>query len=194
MKFIWCDTETTGLDTSNAAPFQVAMVFVSNVDGIKDESERVFYLNPFDISGVEYNEDAGKVHGYSKETIQSFEESKYVVPKIDEFLKSCVSFRKEEKLFFCGYNAKFDMDHLKNLFSKNGYNFEKYFEKQILDVFNQVKVAGSMRVLPYLENRKLTTIAKHLGVNLENAHDALGDIKATREVAKSLAKMGVALQ
>lgn len=26
MKFIWCDTETTGLKPENAAPFQVAMI------------------------------------------------------------------------------------------------------------------------------------------------------------------------
>jgi DNA polymerase-3 subunit epsilon len=49
------------------------------------------------------------------------------------------------------------------------------------------------KALPYLPDRKLGTVAKHLGVNLENAHDALADIKATREVAGKLYKLGVAL-
>lgn len=51
-----------------------------------------------------------------------------------------------------------------------------------------------MKILPYLENRKLVTIAKFLGINHEKAHDALSDIQTTREVAKSLAQMGVPLQ
>ena len=36
-------------------------------------------------------------------------------------------------------------------------------------------------------------VAKHLGVELENAHNALSDIKATREVAKKLQQLNVNL-
>lgn len=198
MKFMWCDIETTGLDPKNAGPFQVAFIFVSNQKlndkPVRDETTRVFYLNPFDIPGIEYNEESAKVHGYSKETIESFEKSEVIVKKIDEFLKTSLEFRQNEPMFFCGYNSKeFDWNHLVSLFNHWGLNFEKYFFPQKLDVFDQVKKAGSMRKLPYLENRKLVTVAKFLGVSLENAHDALGDIEATREVAKSLAQMGVSL-
>lgn len=38
-------------------------------------------MNPFDVPEIEYNEDAGKVHGYSKEIIKSFEPSKIVCKK-----------------------------------------------------------------------------------------------------------------
>lgn len=197
MKFIWCDTETTGLDPENSAPFQIAFIFVSNTklngQSVKEESERIFYLNPFDIPGIEYSEETGKVHGYSKAVIESFESSAVVVKKIDEFLKDSVEFRQHERMFFTGYNGTFDFNHLSKLFERHGLNFEQYFQKQKLDVFEQVKKAGEKKVLPYLPNRKLTTIAEHLHVNLSNAHDAMGDIKATREVAKSLAKMGVPL-
>lgn len=199
MKFMWCDIETTGLDPKNAAPFQVAFIFVSNqkINGapVRDESTRLFYLNPFDIEGIEFSEDAAKIHGYSKETIESFEKSELVAKKIDEFLKSSVDFRVNEQLFFCGYNSKeFDWNHLVSLFNHWNLNFEKYFYPQKLDVFDQVKRAGALKRLPYLENRKLVTVAKFLGINLENAHDAMGDIQATREVAKSLAQLGVPLQ
>jgi len=47
--------------------------------------------------------------------------------------------------------------------------------------------------LPYLPDRKLGTVAKHLGVTLDNAHDALADIKATRQVAAKLHQLGVSL-
>lgn len=198
MKFLWCDTETTGLETSNAAPFQIAMIIVSNItvngERIKTESEHIFYLNPFDIPGIEYNEDAGKVHGYKKEVIETFEPSKEVVQKMDSFLLECVENGVKERLFFCGYNGEFDFKHLTSLFNHHGYDFGKYFQKQHLDVFEQVKRAGAAKVLPYLPNRKLTTIAEYLKVDLTNAHDAMGDIKATREVAKSLSKLGISLQ
>lgn len=199
MKFLWCDIETTGLNPENAAPFQIAFIFVHDkvIDGKRqhDEAERIFYLNPFDIEGIEYSEDAGKIHGYSKAVIESFEPSKTMVPKIVECLNDFLNFKENEKMFFCGYNSNvFDFGHLESLFNHYGFNFSAYFNEQKLDVFEQVKKAGKMKVLPYLENRKLVTVAKHLNVDLSNAHDAMGDIKATREVAKSLTKMGVSLK
>lgn len=197
MKFLWCDTETTGLKPENAKPFQIAFIYVysgvENNQKYKAESERLFYLNPFDIPGTEYSEEAGKVHGYSKADIETFDFSKIVVPRINEFLVDCCSFKEDEKMYFCGYNGKFDYDHIVELFNFYKLNFNQYFIGQ-LDVFDQVKRAGNKNVLPYLPNRKLTTIAEYLHIPLENAHDALGDIKATREVAKSLANKGIKLQ
>lgn len=199
MKFLWCDTETTGLKTENAAPFEIGIIFVSSdkVDGkIKSEEyEYIFYLNPFDINGIEYNEEAGKIHGYTKEMIEKFDPSSIVVPKINQRLQELLEYKNGEKMFFCGYNSTFfDWEHLVSLFKHHGFDFTKFFMDQKLDVFEQVKRAGEMKVLPYLENRKLVTVAKYLHVDLTNAHDAMGDIKATREVAKSLAKLGVPLQ
>lgn len=74
MKFLWCDVETTGLHIENAAPFQIAFIFVStqNIGGeiVKSETERAFTLNCLDMEHVEFNEEAAKIHGISKETIQ----------------------------------------------------------------------------------------------------------------------------
>ena len=85
-------------------------------DYIKEETERIFYLNPFDIPGIEYSEEAGKVHGYSKEVIETFEPSSVMVKKIDDFLNDMVNFRQHERMFFVGYNGGFDYDHLQSLF------------------------------------------------------------------------------
>lgn len=197
MKFLWCDVETTGLNIENAAPFQIAFIFVStqNTGGknVKNESERVFLLNCLDMKHVEFNEESAKIHGISKETIQNYENSHEVCTKIMNFLSDCVNFRKVEKMYFCGYNCEFDWKHLVSLFNHHGMDFGKFFEKR-LDVFNQVKKAGKNKILPYLPNRKLTTICEHLKIDLSNAHDALADIKATRDVAKSLATLGVPLE
>lgn len=194
MRFLWLDTETTGIETTDSAAFELAFILVQNGTVI---CERCFFLNPLSET-IKYHEDAGKIHGYSEKDIMSFPSEKEQMPKIAEFLKNCVELFKpdgsrKEKLVLAGYNVGFDKKHLLALLERNGFNWADYFEEDIADVFEQVKKAGIQKALPYLPDRKLGTVAKHLGVNLENAHDALSDIKATREVAKKLQQMNVNL-
>ncbi len=194
MRFLWLDTETTGLEVTDSAAFELAFILV---DGGKVICERCFFLNPLNDT-IKYHEEAGKVHGYSEQDIKSFPDEREQMPKIANFLEEARELwqkdgSKSEKLVIAGYNVEFDIKHLKALLERNGYKFEDYFSNIIADVFVQVKRAGMQKALPYLPDRKLETVAKHLGVNLENAHDALADIKATREVAGKLYKLGVAL-
>ena len=155
-----------------------------------------FYLNPLSET-IKYNEDAGKIHGYTEEQIKAFPPEKEQVLKIVDFLQSSVNLFKldgsrTEKLVIAGYNVEFDKKHLKALLARNGFNYDDYFI-DTADVFEQVKRASIQKALPYLPDRKLGTVAKHLGVNLENAHNALADIRATREVAKKLQQLNVNL-
>lgn len=194
MRFLWLDTETTGIEVADSAAFELAFILV---DGGNVVCERCFFLNPLSET-IKYHEEAGKVHGYSEQDIRSFPDEREQMPKIASFLAEARELwqkdgSKSEKLVIAGYNVEFDIKHLKALLERNGYKFEDYFSSIIADVFVQVKRAGMQKALPYLPDRKLKTVAKHLGVNLENAHDALADIKATREVAGKLYKLGVAL-
>lgn len=190
---MWLDTETTGLETTDASAFELAFILVQNGVVI---CERDFYLNPLSET-IKYNEDAGKIHGYTEEQIKAFPPEKEQVLKIVDFLQSSVNLFKldgsrTEKLVIAGYNVEFDKKHLKALLARNGFNYDDYFI-DTADVFEQVKRAGIQKALPYLPDRKLGTVAKHLGVNLENAHNALADIRATREVAKKLQQLNVNL-
>lgn len=194
MRFMWIDTETTGIDTSDSAAFQVACVLVDNGQLI---CERCFFLNPLSET-IKYHEGAGSVHGYSEEQIKAFPPEKEQVSRIATFFEEARELfekdgSKTEKMIIAGYNVSFDIGHLKALFERNDYRLEDYFLSVIADVFLQVKKAGIQKALPYLPDRKLGTVAKHLGVKLEDAHDALADIRATREVAVKLYKMGIAL-
>lgn len=194
MRFLWIDTETTGLEVTDSAAFEVAMILV---DSGKVICSRCFFLNPLSET-IKYHEEAGKVHGYSENDIRSFPTESEQVQKIASFLKDARELwmkdgSKTEKMIVAGYNVGFDIKHLKALLERNGFYYGDYFSDVVADVFLQVKKAGEMRILPYLKNRKLATVAEHLGIDIGKAHDALSDIKATREVAKSLAKMGVSL-
>jgi DNA polymerase-3 subunit epsilon len=67
-----------------------------------------------------------------------------------------------------------------------------FFEPKTLDVLEQVKRATEMGKIA-TENKRLGTVCKSIGVSLENAHDALGDITATRDLGVTLQRMGVPL-
>ena len=81
MRFMWIDTETTGIDTSDSAAFQVACVLVDNGRLIR---ERCFFLNPLSET-IKYHEGAGAIHGYSEEEIKAFPPETEQVPKIAAF-------------------------------------------------------------------------------------------------------------
>ncbi len=69
---------------------------------------------------------------------------------------------------------------------------DDYFETCKADVFIQVKKGRYMGRIK-TENLKLGTVCKSFDVSLDNAHNALADIKATRELAIQLQKKGIPL-
>ena len=197
MKVLWCDTETTGIKPENSGAFQVAMLYKHGVDKTK-VWERLFFLNPIDEEkGILFHESAAQVHGYGRERIESFDKAEIVMPKIAEFLNLyCRDFSENgnfEKLYFAGYNCPFDWVHLDALFTRyTEYKMTDFFEIKTLDVFEQVKRATEMGIIR-TANQKLGTVCKSLDVPLENAHDAMGDITATRNLGVLLQRKGVPL-
>ena len=128
MRFLWLDTETTGLETTDASAFELAFILVQNGVVI---CERDFFLNPLSET-IKYHEEAGKIHGYTEEQIRAFPSEKEVMPKVAEFLKNAVELFKTdgsrtEKLIIAGYNVGFDIKHLKALLERNGFNYDDYF-------------------------------------------------------------------
>lgn len=194
MRYLWCDVETTGIDAEKFSAFQIAFILVDNG---KDYGERCFKFNPL-FDKILYDEDAGKIHGYTREQIESLPPESEIAPNIIRFLNDAANLfsadgGRHEKMVFAGYNSdEFDWNHVKAVLERNGARMEDYFRGKA-DVFRQVKSAGTERKIPWLTNRKLETVCAHLGINMDKAHDALSDIRATREVAKTLHRLGVPL-
>jgi DNA polymerase III subunit epsilon len=194
MRFLWVDTETTGIETEDSSCFEIGMILVDNG---KQICERCFFLNPLSET-ILYHEDAGKINGYTKEKIESFTPEKEEVPIIASFLSEAREFfqkdgTKTEKMVFSGYNCGFDYGHIKALCERNGLKMEDYFTGVKADVFGQVKKASEAKAIPYLENRKLGTLCKYFSIDLTNAHDALADVRATRILAAKLYGLGINL-
>lgn len=192
MKFLWCDVETTGLETTDSAAFEIAMIYRNG----SKTAERDFYLNPLE-GDIVYHEDAGKIHGFSEEQIRLFPPAKEVIPKILSFLESClIDFNpdgEKQKMFFSGYNCSFDWKHLDALIQRYGNKkMEDYFYPKQADVYIQAKKGKNLGRIN-TENLRLGTVCKSFNVLLENAHNALADIRATRDLAIVLQKKGVPL-
>lgn len=106
------------------------------------------------------------------------------------FEKYCSKFDKNDKFILIGQNIKFDFQKLYEFYVRLGnkylgswINFKLMFDT--LAVIQALQVVSKM---PILENNKLITWCNHFNIELENAHDALADIKATKELAQVLFK------
>jgi DNA polymerase-3 subunit epsilon len=98
-------------------------------------------------------------------------------------------YNKKDKFVMGGYNTNFDAGFINEWYIKHGNKYffglchgGAYLDGLLLALMYEIK-CGKVIFEP---NRKLGTVAKHLGIELDNAHDALADIRATRQVIKTL--------
>lgn len=87
----------------------------------------------------------------------------------------------------CGYNAaKFDMPFILNECRKHNI-----FLPLAMNCWDTLQLATWVFYAHQIvsEDLKLSSVAKVLGVSLENAHDALGDVQATKEITFKLLRM-----
>lgn len=177
MKVFYFDTETTGFDSVKHDIIQIAGIV--EVNG-KEMSEFNFKCQPFNYAAVE--EQALEVNKITMEALRTFPEPRIIYNQLIGVLNKYVDrYDKADKFTIAGQNASFDAGFLKEFFIKNGDSyFGSWFNYQHVDL-----VAFS-RVLQYAglldtENVRLATLAEKFGVELK-AHDALEDIRATREL------------
>lgn len=86
----------------------------------------------------------------------------------------------------CGYNVRFDLDHIGAAFRAAGLFFPGQFNTA-LDVMQGVVWGQERGEIPATTNMKLTTVAEALGVQVPgDAHDALVDVRLTVGVARIL--------
>ena len=90
-------------------------------------------------------------------------------------------FNRADKFYMVGQNTKFDYDFMTEWFKRNGnpyfYGYVNYHLLDVIQATALFTVAGKMK----LQNMKLGTVCEHFGIPLK-AHDALEDIRATRQV------------
>ena len=176
-KILWLDVETTGLSPYHNDIIQLA--YMIEVNGVV-KLERNLYMAPTNPDKIQ--EKALDVHGIRLDELLCFppatEAHATFIADLSTFINK---FNKTDKLYLGGFNVHFDIEFLVNWFKKCN---DKYLGSwvnwrrvDVLDAASHLAVLGGLQA----DNLKLVTLAEMFEVPIK-AHDALSDIKATREL------------
>lgn len=155
------DIEATGLDVSQDRIIEIAVLKVS-----KDSSESSYVkrINP----EVEISEESIEIHGITKEDVKDAPTFAEVADELADFIGTAD---------LAGFNSnKFDIPMLAEEFLRVDHTF-KVADRKFVDVQN---------IFHKMEQRTLVAAYKfYCDKDLENAHSADADVKATYEVLKA---------
>lgn len=119
---------------------------------------------------MKIGEEAMKIHHITQDMVAGKLKAEQVLQDFYKFTRGCV---------LTGYNVGFDLGFLIKQGKESRYNFDN----PTFDIYHDL----SLKYIKGLKNYKLGTVAKYLGVSLDNAHSALDDTIATAEVMIKLA-------
>ena len=181
MKLVFFDLATTGTNPGKHGIHQISGQIV--IDGVIKETFD-FHVQPNPRAMIE--DEALKVGGVTREQILAYPPMQQVYQEFVAMLGKYVDkFNKKDKFFLVGYNnAAFDNQFLRGFFLQNGdVYFGSWFWSNSIDVMVLASAYLATR-RPDMENFKLSTVAKTLGVNVndESLHDAMYDIELTKAV------------
>lgn len=185
MKACYIDVETGGLNPQKSALLQIGCLI--EIDG-EIKEELVYNIQP--LMSDEVDPKALAVNGLDLETIETFQKPFDVYTMFCGALEQYVNkFDRADKFHFIGYNSQaFDAPFIRAFFSKNKDKYYgSWFFHPTIDVM--ILAAQSLRkTRGQMKNFKLSTVAQALGVEFDEdkLHDAMYDIKVTREVYRRL--------
>lgn len=156
---VFFDIESTGLNVIRDRILQIALIKVSPNSDEPQELEML--INP----GMLISEEAYAVHGIGPKEVANKPTFEQVAQKLYDFIGEAD---------LAGYNSnRFDVPMLMEEFSRAGFDF---------DISNR-RLIDAQRIFYRMEPRTLGAALKYYtGKTMENAHDALADVRATIDV------------
>lgn len=163
---IFFDIESTGLHVIRDRIIQLAMIKYSAKG--KEPEERTYLINP----GIPISEEAMSVHGITPKDVAR-------KPLFGQLAQEIYDFIGNADL--AGYNSnRFDVPMLMEEFDRAGLEFN-VDNRRLIDV---------QRIFYKMEPRTLSAALRfYCQQEMENAHDAMADVRATIEVFKGQLKM-----
>lgn len=152
------DLETTGIDISKDRIVEIAILKV-HVNG--EREEKVWLVNP----ECPIPKEASDVHGITNEKVAN-------EPNFKQLSNAVHNFIKDSDL--AGYNSdRFDIPLL----------VEELLRAEVAFDFKKIKTVDVQTIFHKMEQRTLTAALKfYCEKNLEDAHSAMADTKATHDV------------
>lgn len=178
--FIVIDLETGGTDEAENPIMQIAFQCLDYKGKLIEEYTYNEIIKPY--GGLKIEKDAIKVHGITEK--RANKEGVSIQVALTNFIEVCKklnpSFGKKGAKFrkptIVAHNAEFEMDFLmENVDNILGKYLFEYVEGVPMDTLKLGRMA-----YPNSPTHKLGVLAKLMGVELTDAHDAMSDVKATR--------------
>ncbi|MFW6244353.1 MAG: 3'-5' exonuclease [Fibrobacterota bacterium] len=180
-RILWFDVETGGTDEKTDALLQLAALIEINGEVVDEINLK---MQP--IKGKRITEKSIEKHGMTLDVISDFEFPHSCYGQFNRFLyKHNPTPVKTNRYIMAGYNADFDCRFLSQWYADiSGGPFEYWKHCQfspldILPTLRAMRYAGVLKT----EDTKLETVCNYFGIEIQ-AHDALSDIRATRELNK----------
>lgn len=181
MILLYIDTETTGLDTATCSIWQLSGYISDTVTGASDSFD--YKMRPYRNEII--TKEAAAKTGVTQEELNSYPSQSEVFSNFTALLSKYIDLDDwNQRVIPIGYNVSFDLDFLRAWFTFN--NSATLFPKVIyfpgidvmyLAAYCLLGERGKMR------NFQLTTVYEKLtGKSLINAHNAMADIDATKEL------------
>ena len=163
---VFFDIESTGLNVIRDRIVQIALI--KYTPGNETPKELEFLINP----GIPISEEAMAIHGITPEILKN-------KPTFEQVAKTIYEFIGDADL--AGYNSdKFDVPMLMQELDRCGYDLN-IESRNLIDV---------QKIFYRMEPRTLKAALKHYcNRDLEDAHDALSDVRATVDVLQGQIKM-----
>lgn len=162
---VFFDIESTGLNVIRDRIVQIALIKYS--PGKEEAEELEMLINP----GIPISKEAMEIHGIKPEDVANKPTFPQVAHKLYDFIGNAD---------LAGYNSnRFDIPMLMEEFARAGLELELH-QRNTIDV---------QRIFYKMEPRTLKAALKYYcGKELEDAHDALADVKATVDVLEGQLK------
>jgi len=162
---VFFDIEATGLNVIKDRIVQIALIKYPKNGS--DAVEMTHLVNP----AMPISEEAMAVHGITPDMVRNKPTFQQLAPEIFEFIGNAD---------LAGYNSdRYDIPMLLEEFARSGINLDMNIRKT-LDV---------QKIFYKMEPRTLTAAYRlYCQKEIENAHDALADVRATVDVLKGMIK------
>lgn len=186
MILLYIDTETTGLDTATCSIWQLSGYISDTATGTSDSFD--YKMHPYRNEII--SEEAAAKTGATQEELDSYPSQSEVFSNFTTLLSKYVDLEDwNQRVTPVGYNVSFDLDFLKSWFTFN--NSTTLFSKNIYFPGVDVMYLAAYCLLgerSKMRNFQLSTVYEKLtGKPLLNAHNAMADIDATKELLNTIA-------
>lgn len=181
MNILWIDVETTGLDKHLHGIIQIAGIV--ELSG-KVEETFSLQMNP----EAEFDPASEEIHGISLAQIRRYPAKQETFERFKGILLRYVNPQDTGTRFFPGgYNVRFDLGFLDQWFrAMKEPGLSLYFHRERVDPSLMMKAYQEYLGKRRMPSWSLRAVAARMGLSYGDHHDALEDIKLTREIHRRL--------